>query len=74
MSRRASGWEPTGTPARSLVEKASLGGAHSLKGAHSSKAMAVHLRKAVHQKMKQDVRWFWCEPLFSNYNEERKKK
>jgi len=44
MSRRASGGEPTGTPARSPVEKASLG------GAHSSKAMAVHSRKAVHQK------------------------
>ena len=72
MSRRASGGEPTGTPARSLVGKASLGGAHSPKGAHLSKAMAVHLRKAVHQRMRQDVRWFSYEPLCSSYNGERK--
>jgi len=72
MSRRASGGEPTGTSARCRVEEASLGGAHSPRGAPSLKAMAVHLRKAVHQKMKQDVRWFLCEPLLSSYNGERK--
>jgi len=34
--------------------------------------MVVHLRKAVHQKMRQDVRWFSYEPLCSSYNGERK--
>ena len=32
----------------------------------------MRLRKAVHQKMKQDERWFSYEPLCSSHNGERK--
>ena len=63
MFRQASGGEPTGTPARSLVEEASPWVAYSLRELHSSRAMKVHWRKAVHQKMRQGARWFLCEPL-----------
>jgi len=56
--RRSLSEQVEGSPlvhARSHVEEAPLGGAHSLGGACSLKAVVVHLGKAVHQRRKQDA-------------------